>query len=248
LNLEKTADVFGYKIFAGSLDELADGIREDISKDQQNVIFAMNPNKVMLAKKDAQIKRILKSADILIPDGIGLIRAARMFGEHISERITGIDLMEKWCQIAETDQLPIFLYGAAKESVSGAVGELKKKFEMIPIVGYNNGYDQNAAKVVDKIQLSGAKILFVGLGSPAQEEFIYQYKNDLTNIRLFVGVGGSFDVISGQAKRAPKWMIRLNLEWLYRMVAQPGRVKRYGFLLQFMIYTWIVKWRKRNEG
>ena len=148
------------------------------------------------------------------------------------------------CKKSQEYHSKIYLFGAKPEIVEKAKQNLQTEYPQINIVGVCDGYcDESVA--IEKIKSSNADILFVGLGSPKQEQFIIKNKEQLDNIKIFMPVGGSFDVISGAKKRAPKWMIEYNLEWLYRAFQEPKRVFRQ---LKLMKYIYLILTNKKGEN
>ena len=161
---------------------------------------------------------------------------------NIKERVTGIDFMGEICKESVKNSGKIFLYGAKEDVVEKAAEELKNKYPGLVISGTCDGYcDKEIA--ISKINNSNANILFVALGSPKQELFILENKEKLAKIKIFMPVGGSFDVISNNIKRAPKWVIKLNLEWLYRLIRQPWRFFRQLKLIKFIFL--VIKEKRR---
>ena len=227
-------NLFDCDIYSGAKATLVEKIKKEISEGKRNVVFAINPLKVILAKEDINIKTVLQNADVLIPDGAGIIYSAKRKRQHIEERITGIDLMNDICKMAADTKTSIFIYGAVQENLEKAVKNLKKLYDGINIAGYINGYENDIEYVNKKIKESKAEILFVACGSPMQELYIDANKDKLNDVKLFMGVGGSVDVMSGNVKRAPEWVIKINLEWLYRIIFQPRRLSHIKKLIEFI--------------
>ncbi len=214
-------------------DESQAAFTKDLKKGKKIFIAAVNPEKILKARKDKRLAEILEAADYAIPDGIGVVLASRIKKGNIKQRFTGIDCMESICAFSGGLDLKIFLYGASESSVTGAAHALKAKYPNINIVGCINGYETDNNKVIEKINESRADILFVSLGSPKQEYWISDNK-DLLCCKLFMGVGGSFDVLSGEKKRAPLKMQNAGLEWLYRLIKEPKRILRQIKLIKFV--------------
>lgn len=168
--------------------------------------------------------------------GPGLIWGFRLLGIKIQERITGIDFMKNLCEIARYRELPIFLLGGTAEVVKKASERLMDEYPGLKVAGFHHGYftEENDKEICEKINESGAKILFVGLGVPKQEIWIKRNLQRFKGI-VAIGVGGSFDVISGRLKRAPKVWQNMGLEWLYRTIQEPWRLKRTIRLPLFVI-------------
>ena len=240
------SSVFGYRTVSCRAGFLTEYLSECIKEDRRCIIFALNPNKIIAAVKDKKTENILKQADFMIPDGSGIIWASKILKDPITERITGIDLMKRICAAAESEKIPIFIYGASAENLAGAAENLKKEFPGIRISGMCDGYEHDADTVISKINDSEAAVLFAALGSPRQEEFIADSASKMPAVRIMLGVGGSLDVISGSVKRAPAWMQRHSLEWLYRLINKPRRILN-NRLLSFIIYTLSTKRQMRRK-
>jgi N-acetylglucosaminyldiphosphoundecaprenol N-acetyl-beta-D-mannosaminyltransferase len=204
-------------------------------------ILAVNPEKVVVANKDPRIREILSNALLCIPDGIGVVLAARLKGATTISRVPGSELMPELCKLAAENGFPIFLFGANEDVNARASDLLTKQFPDLNIAGRENGYVSvdETDDLIAKINTSGAQILFVALGSPAQEAWIEKYRSQLLNVRVCQGIGGTLDVISGHVQRAPLLMRRLNLEWLYRLLRQPSRLLRQRNLPIFAF--WVIK-------
>ena len=203
-------------------------LENDLRHEHKRFIITVNPETLMLSEKDNELKEILDSKEFsFVPDGIAVIKAARKVGISISERITGIDIAEYLLKLANKNKYSIYLYGAKEEVLESLISKIKKEYNNINIVGYSNGYVENKNKVMEEILKLKPDICMVALGIPHQEKIIYKYINKFKK-GIFIGVGGSFDVLSGYKKRAPKIFIKLNIEWLYRIVKEPKRLfKRY---------------------
>ncbi|PBB04873.1 MULTISPECIES: WecB/TagA/CpsF family glycosyltransferase [Salimicrobium] len=207
-------------------------ISRNIDSGEQSTIVAVNPEKVMEACKDEKVRELINSSTLQIPDGIGIVWASKWRGGQIRERVTGIDLMSYLLHFAEQKKLRVFLYGAEEDSVSKARDNIEKHYPDITVAGYENGFDGNEDEVVQRIQDCQADVLFVALGSPKQELWIRRHKEKL-GVKVFQGVGGSFDVWAGKEKKAPKLYRNLNVEWLYRLISDPKRIKRQLALPKF---------------
>lgn len=235
----KTTYILQVPVNVTSYDEIIDEIRKKIKYNQKYSIVSINLNKVIMTNEDKAIEKVIKSFDCFIPDGISVVNASK----QLKERITGVDLFDKICKEHEKIGARIFLYGAQKEVVETAKNKLLEKYKTIQIVGVENGYIDSNETLLNNINKSGANIVFVAMGSPKQEKWIYDNKEKL-NANIFMGVGGTFDIISGTLKRAPKWIQKLGFEWLYRMLKEPKRIKNIP--LQFK-YWYKLKKERRNE-
>lgn len=241
----KYENVLGVQVSCLGYNELKQQVISDIKNDKKSAIVAINPEKILKARKDSELKELLNSSTYKIPDGIGVIYASKIKKGNIKARITGIDSMEMICGLSEEKSYRIFMYGAKEETISLAKKKLEEKFPKINIVGTINGYEKNNKKIIKTINDSKAQIVFVALGSPKQEYWIRDNK-DKVCANIFQGVGGSFDVFSGNIKRAPKLMQKLGLEWLYRLLREPKRIFRQVKLLKF-IWLVIIGKKDKNE-
>ncbi|WP_129705434.1 WecB/TagA/CpsF family glycosyltransferase [Priestia megaterium] len=227
-------NILGIDVCSDTYDELAAKLLQDIDKGRKSFIVAINPEKIMKAQEDQELKSLLNQATYQIPDGIGVILASKLKKGRIRERVTGIDMMLKLCKEATNNGKRIFLYGAKPGIADEAKAKLEEMFPGILIVGTLNGYEKNEEVIERKINDSGAEIVFVALGSPAQENWIIAHKEKL-NPSVYQGVGGSFDVISGRLNRAPAVFQKFGLEWLYRLLKEPWRWKRQLELPRFLL-------------
>lgn len=234
--------ILGFNVSTYNEEKLLEAIFNDYNNGEQLFIVNVNPEIVINNYKNIEFKEILNKQKYQIPDGSGIVWASKKKKGNIKSRITGIDLMQKICEESEKYSSRIFLYGAKKEIVEKAKVELQKKYSKINIVGICNGYEDEK-KVVEEIKKAQADIVFVGLGSPKQEKFIINYKEKLKNVKILMPVGGSFDVISKSKKRAPKWIRKCNIEWLYRLLQEPKRIFRQVKLVKFIYLV-----RKENRS
>lgn len=233
-------NILGVDVSPLSYEDLKKNIEKDIENNKKSFIVAINPEKILKARKDEKLKELLNNATYEIPDGIGVIYASKLRKGNIKTRITGIDSMEMLCKLSEEKKYKIFMYGAKEETIKKAKENLEIKFPNIQIVGTINGYEKDNDKIISSINKSKADIVFVALGSPKQEYWITE-NMDKVSAKIFQGVGGSFDVFSGNIKRAPKWMQKIGLEWLYRLIKEPKRIFRQIKLVKFLWLALIEK-------
>jgi len=200
------------------------------------MVITLNAEMIYRAVYDQELQSIINRAALITPDGIGVIWAGKILGLSFPERVTGIDLLYSLCRQAADKKWRIFLFGAAPLVADLAGEKLREEFPGLIICGVQDGYfsEQEEAGIVDAINEAKPDILAVALGSPKQELWMDKYKHDLSSA-VMIGVGGSLDVLSGRKKRAPKRFIKMNLEWLYRLICEPGRLKRQIALPLFMI-------------
>ena len=228
-------EILGVPVDAvGMADTLAFADRHVAEGEGCATIVAVNPEKAMRARHDGSLLSLLRGATLLIPDGIGIVWAARVLGLGRFGRVPGSELMPNLCALAAGKGYSVFLYGARPEVNAAAVEALGRRFPGLRIAGCQHGYLAEDAKpeLVRRINESGADMVFVALGSPAQEDWMAQYAPAL-QAKLCQGVGGTFDVLAGRVRRAPKLFLSLNLEWLYRLLREPSRIGRQLALLGF---------------
>lgn len=215
-----------------------------------HAIIASNPEKNFSVPKDAILYDAFKNADLLLPDGIGVVMAARiLYGVNL-ERVPGSEFIFDICNIAANGNYRIFIYGAKEGVNEKAVDELKNRYPDLKIVGRANGYvkESEMLDLIDRINTSEAEILFLALGSPRQEKWYASYKNHLHHVKVVQGVGGTLDTIAGTVKRAPDIWCKLQLEWLYRLIMEPRRIKRQKVLPMFAAIVLITKIKMKILG
>ena len=168
----KKDEFLGVKVITLNYDEIIEDIKKRMDSDLKSTIIAVNPEKVITAGKDDQIKNLINEATYQIPDGVGILIASRLKGGHIHSRVTGVDMMERLLKFAADEGKKVFMYGAKEEVVTKAKENIEKSFPSIQITGYSNGYNQDQEALVNEINTSKADIIFVALGSPRQELWI----------------------------------------------------------------------------
>lgn len=226
------------RIYTDSAEEFHTMLKQSLLKDKKKFIVTANPETFMKSFDDEELKKLILDKDnILVPDGVAIVKSARILGYNVNERITGVDIAYKLLEYGNELKKSIYLFGAKQEVIDSMKEVIKNKYSNLKIVGSSNGYVSNKDKVFDEIKKLKPDIILVALGIPMQEKLIYKHLKDFDK-GIFVGVGGSFDVISGHKKRAPKIFIKLNLEWLYRIICEPKRLKRfYQSNVKFMFYV-----------
>ena len=217
-----------------SLDQVVGLIRRRIKSRLPTFCVAINPEKVQRARCDPKLGQVLNAAHVQICDGVGVALAAKfLYGENLS-RCTGIDLFLELVTLAAAEDWSIFLLGASPESNAGARRALAARFPGLKIAGNQHGYFQDSSAILERINSSGADLLFVAMGSPRQEFWISEHLPQLKTC-FCMGIGGSLDVLSGRAKRAPVLFRRTGTEWLFRLLAQPSRIRRQSMLPLFAL-------------
>lgn len=228
-------ELLGYRIFSDTKDELLN----EINKRERVNIISGNPEILYNGLNNQLLKKSFNEEDaLIIPDGVGTLIAAKINNVEIKEKIAGIEVVKLLLGEAKENGLKVFLLGAKEETLIQCKQKIEEEFQGINIVGTHNGFFdlENCEELVDDINNSNADIIFVAMGSPRQEAFIDNYKNKLC-CKIFMGVGGSFDVISGNVNRAPEFMINIGMEWLYRVAKEPWRIKRLGSIPKFLLLS-----------
>lgn len=227
-------EILGVKICAITMQKCLEEIKSLLKDGKQHFFVTPNPEIILKAQEDQEYKKILNNADLQTADGSGLLWAARLKGRKLPERVTGVELMQEICKLSPSIEGKIFLLGA-KEGVAEQVKKkLKSEISGIQIVGTSPNSPDQTEKSIKMINNSKANILFVAYGAPKQEKWIAQNLSKIPNIKLAGGIGGAFDFIAKKRKRAPKWMQKLHIEWLFRLIQEPKRWKRiYNAVFKF---------------
>lgn len=215
------------KLYKGNLNDFSKILLEKLKNNEKAFIVTANPETLMIGQKNKDFNRILLSDHTTITaDGIGVVKGAQMLGYDINERVTGVDIVKKLFETANQEKKSLYLFGAKPEVVKTLAEKLKKDYEGIEVLGYTDGYVDNKEEKFEKIVELKPDIVLVALGIPAQELLIEKFYDKFEK-GIFVGIGGAFDVLSGMKKRAPKFFVNHNLEWLYRICSEPKRFKRF---------------------
>lgn len=224
-----------------ALDFVDKAIRDD---KRRQYVFAVNPEKVCVLKRDNTLRKLFEDAALLLPDGIGVVLAMRWLHGLSARRVPGSELMPNICKLSAEKGYRVFVYGSKEHVNKGAVEKLNQLYPGIHIVGRCNGYIGNdrMTELVQEINRSWANILFIALGSPKQEMWIQEYLPAL-NVNVCQGIGGTLDTITGDMKRAPELFLKTGLEWLYRLITDPRRIRRQITLPVFAMQVALEKFR-----
>ena len=222
-------------------------VEHSIASGRKSFCAAINPEKVHWASHDPDGRSVLHQADMGICDGVGIVLAAQFLLGRRIKRCTGIDLFLELIALAARRGWKVFLLGATPESNVGAYRRLSRMFPGLKIVGHRDGYFEASEPVIEHINASGADLVFVALGSPRQELWISRYRDRL-NAAFCMGVGGSFDVVSGRARRAPGIFRRTGTEFFYRLISNPGRWRRQLSLPSFLIAMFRARLFRRRRS
>ncbi len=237
-------NIFGVNINNITFNEASDIVKSFLKEDRLHTVITPNTEIVMAAKDHENIRNIVNSADLVIPDGIGLIYGSKIRKKPLKERVTGFDLSMELLKIAEENGYSLYLLGGKPGISEKAAKNIKIKFPALNIKGYHHGYfkgthlgmpgHEEEKKVIEEINKLKPDVIFLGLGFPKQELWIEENK-DKINSKIIIGNGGVMDILSGNSKRAPKIFIKLNLEWLYRLLSEPSRIKRQMAIPKFIL-------------
>jgi N-acetylglucosaminyldiphosphoundecaprenol N-acetyl-beta-D-mannosaminyltransferase len=215
------------KIYRKGFADFAGELRSRLEKQEKTFVITANPETLMIGQDNESFDRVLKSdKTIIVPDGIGVVKAANILNIPLKERVTGVEIVQKLFEYLNEMNGSLYLLGAKKEVLDKLVEKLENEYPGIVLAGHCDGYVKDKDAVFDKIVEARPDVVLVALGIPAQELLIDKHY-DRFEKGIFIGVGGSFDVLSGTKKRAPKIFIKLNLEWLYRIASEPKRIKRF---------------------
>ena len=234
--MERRIEILGVKVDSLTMREAVERVENLIDKRTPVIVATANAEMLMNATHDEELKDILNSAALVVADGAGTVWAARHLGEKMPERVAGADLVQELLKIAPTKSQKIFLFGSAPGVAEKAKLKAEELYPGINIVGVRNGFfkPEDEPEIISDIKKASPDILLVALGVPKQEKWLAKYKDEL-NVPVSIGVGGTFDVMAGVMKRAPKWMQRAKLEWLFRAMLQPKRAGRLVALPKFVL-------------
>lgn len=240
-------NILGVMVDSVTMEEALERVKGFLSGERRgNVIYTPNSEIIMAAKEDKEFKDILNSADMVVPDGIGVVKAAGILGHPMSERVGGFDLASNIMPYLDSEKKSLFILGGKPGVALKAAENLKKEYPGIEIAGTNDGYFTEDEPIVEKVASSAPDYLMVCLGAPKQEKWIAEYKDRLF-AKVIIGAGGSADVFAGEMNRAPEFFIKHNLEWLYRIV-KGKRFKRSLKLFAFAFAVYASKAKNKEEA
>ena len=249
LYMPKKIDVRGVEFDDVTLDEVTDLLISRVHDGVQTAVFTPNSEIVQMCVDDPSMYDVIRRADVTLPDGIGVIKASRILGTPLRERVPGFDTGERLIARSGSENMRIFFLGGKPGIAEAAAARMTEKYPDAIFAGCHDGYfkktGEESDEVVRLVNESGANVLFVCLGAPAQEIWINENREKLPNVMLLMGLGGSLDGYSGNVKRAPDFFIRHNLEWFYRLACQPSRIGRMMKLPKFYFGTWRCKLRRK---
>lgn len=228
--------ILGIPVNSMNMAETLETVNQSLLKKETLRIMTANAEMIMQAQENPDLKKCLINSSLVVADGAGVVWAAKELGSEISERVAGVDLAYQIIKLSAEKGFRIFFFGAGPGIAEIAAKNLRKQFPDLHIVGIRDGFfkESEEAGIIQEINQSRAEILFVALGSPKQELWLEKYKDQLQPY-IRMGVGGTFDVMANQVSRAPMWIQKNSLEWLYRGLAQPTRWRRLLALPKFIL-------------
>jgi N-acetylglucosaminyldiphosphoundecaprenol N-acetyl-beta-D-mannosaminyltransferase len=231
----KRVSILGVPFLHTNMYDFIQLLNQRIIERKNTFVVTANPEIVMRANDDKEYMQVIQKANYITADGIGIVKAAELINQPLPGRVTGFDTMLKLLELANTNQYSVYMLGAKEEVLEKAVGEVEKDYPNLKVVGSQSGFfDWEDNTIMDEIKRLNPELVFVALGVPRQEKWIAE------NIKkcekgIFIGVGGSFDVLAGAVQRAPVIWQKANLEWIYRLLKQPSRWQRVLAIPRFMV-------------
>ena len=225
----RRVDLLGIEIAALRMDELLRICQEHIAEKRSLLLSVVNVAKLVNSRKNSQLRKSVMEADIVLADGLPIVWVSRLIGDPLPERLAGIDIMYRLLERASQSNYGVYFLGAQKSVVQKVVQTIKRQYPGLRIAGHRDGYfaESESKEVAQEIRDSSADILLVAISSPKKEIFLRDWRKFM-NVPVCHGVGGSFDILAGTTKRAPSWVQRCGMEWLYRLIQEPRRMwKRY---------------------
>lgn len=243
----ETKTILGVTVHAVDMESALSTIEEFVRSGKPHVVVTADASGVVLAQNDPELLDIINSADLVTPDSVGILWAAKRFGVSLPERVSGVDMVEHLCERASRSGTRVFLLGAAPGVADDAAYALKKRYPDLEIAGTHHGFfkPEESDAVARRVRDTKPDILFVAMGQPLQEKWIARYKDEI-GVPVSMGVGGTFDVLSGRAKRAPKWMQKCGIEWVYRLARNPRKIGKCSTLPVFVLK--VLRAGKRQSG
>ena len=232
-----------------TMEETVNIIERSISQRKVTQHVVVNAAKLVYMKRDKLLRDSVLSCDIISPDGQSVVWASRFLGYDLPERVSGIDLMSRLIEVSAKKGYKVYFLGAKRNVVQKVVSVLKNEYPSLNIVGFRDGYfnEEDEIEVAREVRDCRPDILFVGISSPKKEVFLGRYK-DFMQVPFVMGVGGSFDVIAGVTKRAPVWMQRCGVEWLYRLIQEPRRMWKRYLVTNTLFIFYVLREKLRQIG
>ena len=235
--LQKKVNLFGILIDDISIARAMELARNSLFSGECRVFFTPNLEMLEGTRKNFEIKRILNSASVLLPDGDGVLLVSKLMCNPIKHRVAGVDFGEGLISLSEKEKARVFLLGGAKGVAKRAAINLRKKHPNLKICGIHNGYFKDENEIINKIKKANPDVLIVCMGFPKQEKFVYTYRNELSSVKIIACLGGAIDVWAGNKMRAPGFVQKMHLEWLWRITGKPKRARKFVSSLPALFYA-----------
>ena len=236
--------MFGIEVTYGKREEIISEIERRLSNGEKTFIVTLNVSILMEAIKDPSYRKILEEANMVIPDGSGIVWALDVIANVKTDRVTGIDTMTHLCELSKKKGWKVYLLGAREDVAKKACENLRRNG--VNVVGYHHGYFEGDGEVIEEILSKKPDLLFVGMGVPKQERWIHEHFEKIP-VKLAMGVGGSIDVVSGRKKRAPEFVQKMKLEWLYRFLQSPWNKRKVPFQIMRFVFLVFRERKKRKR-
>ena len=240
----RTVKILGTRLARTNIEDALTIIEEFITKGRKSQVCVSNAYSLVLMQDDKEFRDITNSASLAVTDGKPLVWISKLYGEAIPERVAGSDLVYGLGKKSSEKRYKLFFLGSNPSTLGKMVENLKKMFPFVQIAGvhsppfkkqFSEREDEKMIALINKVR---PDVLFVGLGAPKQERWIWEHKDKL-QVPVSIGVGAAFDFVAGTVKRAPKWMQQCGLEWLFRLCQEPGRLWR-RYLIGNAIFLWLI--------
>lgn len=240
-------DILSVEFDNTTLDEAVEKAMEYINAGKKCRVVTPNAEIGLDCLKNNELREIVNSSELVLPDGIGVVYAAKILGVPLRGKVAGVEFGEKLADRMQNTGRSLFLFGGKPGVAEAAADNLKKKYPGLEIAGTQNGYFDDEEKMVETINSAHPDALYVCLGCPKQEIFMAEHRDELC-ASLTAGLGGSLDVFSGKSQRAPEIFVKLGLEWFYRLIKEPKRIKRMARLPLYLIYAFKYKGRGKKDA
>lgn len=228
----------GLHVHHVTMAETLETIDQFVREGTPHHVITLDSSMCVLAREDAELKKIAANAELSTPDSAGILWACRHFGHTLPHRVSGVEIVEQLCRLSPEKGFRLYFFGAAPGVAEEAAEKMRAKYPGCQIVGTRDGFFkvEEEGEIVAQIREANPDILCVALGIPKQEKWIARHREAL-GVPVLIGVGGTFDVHSGRVHRAPVWMRRLNLEWLHRVLKNPAKIGKVMTLPKFVLMT-----------
>lgn len=232
---DKFVSILGVNFIHSTMKDMVERLTQRMLTNQKGFVVTANPEIVMKALEDPTYKQYVEKADYVTADGIGVVKGAQILGKPLPERVAGYDLMRNLLAVLNEKKLKLYMLGAQEETIEKAVQTIKNDYPGLQLAGYHHGFfDWNDPAIINEVKATQPDLILVALGVPKQEKWIAEHIDQVEK-GVFIGVGGSFDVLAGTVRRAPEIWQKLNLEWFYRLLKQPSRWRRMLALPHFAL-------------